>query len=640
MRKLGFLVSILLISIVGEASHIVGGDMSYVCLGNNQYRFTLSIYRDCRPPNIGGGNPAALQSDNPAYISIFQGNGQFYSFDSVFATTTGGVIVPVEFNNSCVTNVPTKCLNLMQFIFTATLPPSNTGYNIVFQRCCRNEATLNIRNGGITGASFYATVPPANVNCNNSARFINSPPQIVCVNNPFTFDNSAIDPDGDSLSYELCPSVQGADQNNPKPINTNSSPPFPPVNYRAPYTATNPIASNPNITIDPKTGIISGTPNLQGIFAITVCCNEWRNGVRINTIRRDFQVDITNCSKAVIADIPVRSSEPNTYVINCKDYTVAFENTSKGGFNYAWDFGVDGITTDVSSSTNPVYTYPDTGTYVVKLVVNPGSTCPDSITRLVKIYPDFNADFEYNGLNCPDVPINFADKSTSTNYPVNFWSWNFDDDNSSSLQNPTHFFPNAGKEFNVSLIAGNAAGCRDTISKKINIPLVKLDAGNDTIVLKNRNIQLNATGVDSYVWTPNAFLNNATIANPIAYYPDTGRYQYIITGFTTEGCPASDTLNIFVSEQPYLIVPNAFSPNGDGNNDILRLLSSGFSKIQYFQIYNRWGQKVFETNDYYTGWDGTLNGVAQPISTYYWIVSAIDIDNREQKFRGDVTLIR
>src|SRR5690606_11039305 len=124
-----------------------------------------------------------------------------------------------------------------------------------------------------------------------------------------------------------------------------------------------------------------------GRFVVTVCCHEWRNGAIINTVKRDFQFEITNCSKAVVANIPQYSEEFNTYIVNCTDHTVFFENKSSGGFTYDWDFGDPTTTSDVSTDFQPSYTYPDTGTYVVKLVVNKGSTCPDSIVRFVKVFP-------------------------------------------------------------------------------------------------------------------------------------------------------------------------------------------------------------------------------------------------------------
>ena len=634
MRRLIVFVILLSFSLPSKASHVIGYDFDYVYIGSNTYRFTLSIFRDCRPVSQGGGTPGALIDDSPAYISIFEGSN-FSQFDSSFANNVS--IVPPFFSNDCVNDPPNRCNSKMVFVFERILAPSPVGYTVIYQRCCRNASTLNIVNPGITGNSFICRIP-ANDNGNNSARFKNTAPQIICINNPLFFDCSASDFDGDSLSYEFCNALKGGSHTNSKPLPPNLN--FTNIQYQPPYSAQYPMSANPALSINPVTGAISGTPTLQGIYAISVCCKEWRNGVAINTVRREFQVNVTNCSKAVVAKIPVLAHEPNTFQINCKDRVVNFVNNSTGGFAYEWDFGVPGITTDVSNLESPTYVYPDTGTFVVKLVVNPGSTCPDSIERIVKIYPTFDADFSFTGLFCPELPINFMDQSSSTNFPINYWAWDFDDGTTGSTPNLAHSFPNSGREFKVTLESGNTRGCRDRITKNLNIPLVNLDAGNDTVILQDEFIQYNATGTQTYNWSPADFLDNSNIGNPIGLYPDTGRYQYIITGLTAEGCPGRDTLNVIVSEGAYVIIPNAFTPNGDGNNDILRMLSSGFKKINHFRIFNRWGQKVFETNDYYNGWDGRVGNMEQQTSTFFWVVSVIDLDDKVRIFQGDVTLIR
>jgi hypothetical protein len=182
MLKKLIVLCLLFISNSSIASHIVGGEITYTCLGNNTYEFTVNIYRDCLPPSQGGGNPAALQSDNPAFITIFNGNN-FYSFDSIYFTSQS--IIDANFSNECVKNPPATCLNLLQFKFVKVLQASPNPYTVMYQRCCRNETVNNIINPGITGATYYCTVPP-NI-CNNSAKFINFPPQIICVNNPFIY---------------------------------------------------------------------------------------------------------------------------------------------------------------------------------------------------------------------------------------------------------------------------------------------------------------------------------------------------------------------------------------------------------------------------------------------------------------------
>jgi gliding motility-associated-like protein len=90
----------------------------------------------------------------------------------------------------------------------------------------------------------------------------------------------------------------------------------------------------------------------------------------------------------------------------------------------------------------------------------------------------------------------------------------------------------------------------------------------------------------------------------------------------------------------HITMPNAFSPNSDGDNDIFRILAAGFKKLNYFKIYDRWGEEVFFTNYFRRGWDGTYKGRDCEVGTYFWIISAIDIDNKEKTIKGDVTLLR
>ncbi len=636
MKRL--LAFILFFSVLqASASHIVGGNFSYICLGNNTYEFTLNVYRDCLPPQQGGGNPSALQSDDPAFISIYNGNN-FYSFDSIFFSSS--IVIPTNFSNDCINNPPATCLSRLQFKMIKVLPPSANDYTLVYQRCCRNETVNNILNPGTTGAS-YTCVVPGNIACNNSASFINFPPQIICINNPFIYDHSAIDPDGDSLVYYFCDAAKGGDATNPKPMLIGGTIPFlSSVNYRSPYSPSNPMGGNPVLKIDPKTGIITGTPNIQGRFVVNVCCDEIRNGAVINTSKREFQFVVTNCSKAVVANIPQFSEEQNTYIVNCKSKDVHFVNNSTGGFSYLWDFGVTDISTDTSSLYDPTYTYPDTGTYLVKLIVNKGSTCPDSISRLVKIYPEFKSDFSYAGLLCPNSPINFTDLSSSTFGNINYWQWNFDDGGVSADQNPTHSYPNIGRDFNVTLISGNKYGCRDTSNEILQVPLVNVFAGNDTVIVKNLPFQFNGTGAQSYAWSPSTYLDNPFIYNPNAIFPDTGSYVYNLQGITANNCYGYDDIKIIVADEPYVTAPNAFSPNGDGLNDLFRILSAGYKKLKGFKIFNRWGEELFATTDFRKGWDGRNGGKDCEIGTYFWLVTAVDIADREKMIKGDLILIR
>jgi hypothetical protein len=402
-----------------KATHIVGGEMTYVCLGPvsssvTRYQVRLDIYQDCL-----NGDPGAIAQDNPAILKVFTASGLSVRYDSIFISSS--LIIPAEFSNSCLNNPPPTCLRKATVRMTYDLP-NNSGYIIVYQKCCRNESIVNLVNPGDVGATYFCIIPPvtAQASCNNSAVFKNYPPQIICINTPLAYDHSAYDPDGDSLSYEFCQTYRGGSIADPKPIPT--APPYSTVAYQGGFSALKPMAGSPLVSINPVTGLINGTPNIEGRFVVTVCCNEWRNGQIINTVKREFQFVVTNCSKAVVANIPQYSEEFNTYIVECKNFTIHFDNLSTGGFDYLWDFGLPG-NADTSTAFEPTFTYPDTGLYVVKLLVNKGSTCPDSITRLVKVFPTFTGYFNYSGLPCPNAPIEFRDSSQGTLNIADYWSW-------------------------------------------------------------------------------------------------------------------------------------------------------------------------------------------------------------------------
>ncbi|OSZ78308.1 hypothetical protein CAP35_08615 [Chitinophagaceae bacterium IBVUCB1] len=629
-----------------NATHLVGGEFLYRFLGedlagNNRYEVTLYIYQDCLT-----GLPDVIAEDNPAYIGIFSRTGQVLLFDSI--SSNNAIPVPPNFSNECVNNPPATCLRRTRFVKTYVVPKSTSGYRIIYSRCCRNESITNINRPGEVGATYYCDIPPVNIaSNNNSAVFKNYPPQIICINNPLAYDHSATDVDGDSLSYELCDAYPGGSRANSKPYPSSGILPSPisvfadirnnpSYGYRPGYTAQRPMGGSPLIQIDSKTGLLTGTPNLMGRYVVSVCCHEWRGGIIINTVRREFQFVVTNCSKAVVADIPQLSNENNTYIVECKDKTVEFINKSIGGFAYAWDFGVSGAT---SSDFAPTYTYPDTGTYTVTLIVNKGSTCPDSISRLVKIYPTHTADFEVQGLLCPKTPISFVDRSEATYKPVTNWEWAFGDGATSQVQNPMHSF-NVGGDYPVTLTSTTIKGCRDVITKNVKVEAFVPFAGNDTIIVKGERINFKASGGTIYKWTPANNLNVTNIPNPIGFYPDTGMFRYNVHISTPIGCEGDDSIRVWVVNQSSLFVPSAFSPNGDGLNDYLKLLSVGYAKVNFFRIYNRFGQAVFETNDISKGWDGRQNGKTADIGTYFWVISVTDRFGAEEMIKGDVTLVR
>ncbi len=616
------------------ASHIVGGEMTYKyrgdSMGYHRYQVSLIIYEDCQ-----NGQPEAIRQDNPAYIAVYPAGSIIpYRVDSIPFTTS--IPVPANFTNACVSNIPPTCLLKKTFIMYYAFPNNSTGYIIDNQRCCRNNAVMNIQSPGDKGSTYYCYIPPSYIP-NNSAVFKNYPPQIICLNNPLFYDHSATDADGDSLSYGFATPLLGASDADIKPW-PPTPPPFDTVLYNAPYSSQQPMTGYPAIQVDARTGMITGTPNRIGRYLVTVYCNEYRNGILINTITREFQFVVTDCSKVVIADIPIFSGEPNTYIVDCEDYKINFVNTSSGGFAYHWDFGFPGVT-DTSSAFEPTYIYPDTGTFTVKLVVNPGSTCPDSISRLVKVYPKFHAAFTDSGGRCPGLAVSFLDLSTASIKPITYWKWYFGDGDSSLVQNPQHTYKFGGV-FDVMLISMNVKDCADTALKHVFIDNFGPFAGNDTTIVKGEKIQFNATGGTSYRWSPPDFLDDTTVFDPTGFYPDAGTYTYMVHVTSPYGCSGYDTIIVTVVNQAAFSVPTAFTPNGDGLNDFFKPVAIGYRGLNYFRVFNRWGEEVFFTTNLETGWDGTNHKKPADMGTYFWEISFKDRFGKDGNMKGDVTLIR
>ena len=631
-------IALLLLAVCDTfASHIIGGEVIYKYMGpvagnKSRYQVSLSIYEDCLH-----GSQQAIAEDNPAYFAVYDDLDNLFYFDSSHYSSS--VDVPPNYNIACITNAPDMCTWKKTFIITFDLPRNGHSYTVVYQRCCRNGDIMNIVNPANSGATYTCQIPADTMaSTNNSAVFKNYPPQIICVNDPLLYDHSATDIDGDSLSYELCESYD-APNGLPNNIIPNH-PPFAPVTYvHPPYSYYNPLNAYPALAIDPVTGIMTGKPLITGRYLVTVCCNEWRHGRIINTIHREFQFVVTDCSKAVLADMPYFTDDPNVYQVNCKDFRIDYFNISKGGTTWLWDFGVHETTLDTSAAFQPTYIYPDTGIYTVKLVANPHTPCADSTEKKVKVFPVFTTSFTDTGLMCPNNQVGFIDLSVGTTSPVNYWQWNFGDGTTSSEQNPVHTY-NAGGTYNVTLVSQNKKECSDTLFRQLSIETFRPYAGLDTTIVKGESVAFYATGGVSYAWTPGIYLKGADGNAPVGYFADTGLFTYTVKITSAAGCTGSDTINVRVVDQPAFFLPTGFTPNGDGHNDIFRPICIGFKAIRFFRIYNRYGEQVFMTDNIEDGWDGTYNRKAADMGTYYWYIGYVDRYGKEGTMKGDVTLVK
>lgn len=193
-----------------------------------------------------------------------------------------------------------------------------------------------------------------------------------------------------------------------------------------------------------------------------------------------------------------------------------------------------------------------------------------------------------------------------------------------------------------TLVTEDSVGCVDTFSMRVTVKVLGGEIyihTQDTVINYGSELQLNATGGFRYEWTASdSVLSAYDIPNPIVK-PE-APVVLRVTGYTEDGCKNYDSVYIDVDRRGKIFVPDAFTPNGDGKNDIFRVVNFSFQELLEFKVFNRWGAEIFTTKDGTQGWDGTYKGEPQEIGTYFYLIRVRFSDNTEQRFVGDVTLIR
>ncbi|OSZ80664.1 hypothetical protein CAP36_05265 [Chitinophagaceae bacterium IBVUCB2] len=546
MKRFLLAISFLFVlSASSDAAHIKGGFFTYRYLGisggNLQYTVTLTVYMIC--------GPSQGQVSDPINFSIFNAaTGQFLQDASVGITSRFDL--GKTYDEPCITGNQIACYYtvLVYELPLLELPVTPGGYTIAYQRCCRIGGINNVAASGSVGNTFAITIPGTsvgqNAEANNSPTFLVNDTAVVCANSFFQYSFQASDSDpNDSLAYEFCDAIGGASQGNPAPV-TASGPPYSSVPYNSPFSGSQPMGSG--VTIDPRTGLISGVAPTSGTYVVCVCVKEYRNGVLIGITRKELHVDVGDCNPLQARLDP----KPTT----CDGFTVNFQNDALGnpaGTEYHWTFGEPSSgSADTSLLATPTHTYADTGVYTVKLrVALAGGICADSASFQVRVFPGFFPGFEYIG-SCFQNPFRFRD-TTNTRYGVvNSWRWNFGDPTTtsdiSSLQNPQWTYAGPGLK-TVSLIVTNSKGCVDTANVEIDV----LDRPNltlgfrDTLICVPDNVQLNAatTGTGTFSWTPLTNITNPNTATPTVNPTSTTRYY---VNLNENGCFARDSVEVRV----------------------------------------------------------------------------------------------
>lgn len=707
----------------------------------------MNIYRDC---NSNGANfDSSIGSVDAATITIFEGNNQFTILSLGDPSVTE---IQPNLDNPCLTVPPNICVEQGIYTFTTTLPQSAQSYHISYQRCCRNNTISNINMPAVTGATYTIELKPEAQNiCNDSPVFNDFPPIAICVNEPLNFDHSASDDPSSQLVYSFCAPFEGGgvagsggpasgnfEALNGVAPNPDAPPPYNDVVFIAPtYSPTRPMGGSPLVSINPSTGLITGTPDIEGQFVVGVCVDEYRNGQLISTVKRDFQFNVTSCMPTVIADIKedeiINGQE---FLINvCGNQDAEIINQSVQQINideYFWTFDLGGTEPDTILTWNAEVSFPDTGQYVGYLFLNPGTICADTATIYINVFPEIVSDFEYVYDTCVAGPIDFSDLSFTGADEIVEWSWNFGDGSFSETPNPSYQYQTPGEKPILLQVTDNN-GCKSVLDQTIYWvpapreiivePTTFLGCAPQTIFLNNLSTPIDETydifwdlgdgntstaispthiyeepgvysvtldiispigcyiGAEYPNWitvrespiagfsfsptNPSSFnpdvdffdesqravywewfINDVSFSlnpNPSYTFPDTGFYE--VVQIVTHENACQDTAFRLLDIEPLVtyFIPNAFSPNGDGNNDFF--LGKGiFRGITDFEmtIWNRWGELIFQTDDPELAWNGQKNnnGAPSPNGVYVYKIQYTEPRGAVQNLKGFVTLIR
>lgn len=562
------LVAFLLVTKAAYSSHAQSADITYTCVGGNTYNVRLSFYRDC----------AGVAAPNTVTINIASAScNENFNITMNRIANTGNDVTPI-----C-PGITTNCNGgsypgVQEWIYEGpvTLPAQCTDWVLSFTLCCRNNAISTINNPGGENIYVEAHLDNAQFPCNNSAQFSNKPVPFICVNQTYCFNHGAVDPDGDSLVYELVPPATGPGTN---------------VTYFAGYSANQPLLSIPGVTINQQTGDICMTPSMLEVTVMAVKVSEFRNGEFVGSVVRDIQVRVIACSNSNPSVSGINGS--NNYSTSiCAGNTLTFNVQASDPdagqlLTLTWNNAIPGATFTSTTGTNPV------GTFTWTPNANQISTNPYCFT--VSVSDD----------NCP---LN-GSQTYSFCITVNGFTL---------TTNSTNANCGASNGTVSASVSGTVGQVNYVWSSGQNTPNVNgLSAGNYTVTVSDGsgcaisstavvgqgavpgNIQMQSTNVScfggsdgtatvnvnggqqpyTYLWSNGATstsINNLSAGN------------YSVTVTTANGCTTTGTISITQPNAPLNITlsATAVSCNG-GNNGTATVVATGGSSPYNYQWSNQ-----------------------------------------------------
>ncbi len=647
-------------STTSYAEHIVGGEVRLVYLGvGDNYKIILNLYFS----DING-TPKTV--DKTIKVGIYNkiSHQRVNSFE-----LTRDLQVPNTPYNSGPCQKGILSTGILVYTREVQLNPdiyrSLGGYFLVWERCCRNNDITNIYVPGEASTTFYMEFPPIRKNgviFRNTTPDLGIPPgDYLCINNPVSINFGGTDADGDALVYSLTAPFDAtmASPGNPRPFGgmyaykgapVDDPPKFPPTSYYPTvlptvsfllgYSATAAILSNVaggELTIDASTGVLTVTPNEAGLFVFSVKCEEFRAGVKIGEVRRDYQFLVKACSSNAVPTLTLNTPQNQPYIIgnemvvdlqandplcfslNIKDtpndvisqiklipaigsenFTVADYTISATNIN----LGASGISNNVTVCWN-------------KCKVNTNPTAR------------FVFDVEIRDGGCPNVGIAKQRVVLNVKGKIN--------------TKPKISIIAGSTNFNATTLVGEVL-----IGEDLFIDFQGIDIDNDSISFSANNLDADLEAVGAtftsvagkgaataqFKIKPNC--NNVTTNG----YADTLQFKFRLKerGGDCQVLRDSIEVNIIIKDAEVdlstFIPYNAFTPDGDAKNAYYSLDNLPKDNCIYnfrnFSVYNRWGKRIYETTDRNFKWEAKDS----PAGLYYY-----HLDYNQKQYKGSISVL-
>jgi gliding motility-associated-like protein len=454
-------------------------------------------------------------------------------------------------------------------------------------------------------------------------------------------------------------------------INVTATPPTIPGNVISDNTVCSGINST-QLTLSGHVGnIINWIASTDGISWTPIANTAASYNAQNLTATTQYRVIVQNgnaCRKdtstAAIIFVDPKSvggflSPANSFVCANQTSNSVFTLNGNTGAVINWQYSLDNSTWNNFSpvNTNSTYSVNLLNANIRYRTIVKNGVCPAD-TSSISAVTFINVPFPKATIN-PDFSSICYGKSTPLNANITIgtsYTWS----NSGTLTNQGNGIINS-LPFTINatatprrttdyVLSVSNAGCPNLLTDTFHVqvaPRIIVFAGNDTSIVSNQPLQLHATVNDStaniFNWSPATGLNFTNIYNPIATLSmEIGEsFMYVVRASNATGCYGEDNIIVTIFKTgPEIFVPSAFTPNGDGLNDIVFPICVGIKQLNYFRIFNRWGQLVFSTSQIGKGWDGLISGTKQGTANFVYMAQAVDYLGNVIFKKGNVVLIR